>query len=118
MELIIYPSYQQTHFSYLEELEDSLAERKLIYYASSLLNRGFDDPGELEDAISKACTAISIAGKPVHHHFRKVFIAGDHDLDLQYDWLVSDLGMKMIILNADASNPLIANLKLKVADRF
>lgn len=115
-ELIIYPTYHETHADFLDHLEEVIAEKGLVHYASSLLERGFHDEQELNEALYKACEAIQSARMPVHYHFRKVFICREGDI--QYDWLVSDLGMRLIVLNADASNPILARLKIEVANRL
>lgn len=116
MELMVYPSYYESHADLLDHLEEIAAERKLIHYASELLGRGFRNTDELEDALIKAFTEIRAARLPVHYHFKKVFISCEGDI--RYDWLVSDLGMRLIILNADANNPILARLKVEVAERF
>lgn len=116
MELMNYPSYYGTYADLLDHMEERAAQRKLIHYASNLLGRGFRNEEELLDAIFKAFTEIRVARLPLHHHFKKVFICCEGDI--RYDWLVSDLGMRLIILNADASNPILARLKVEVAERF
>lgn len=109
--LIVYPSYFDRR-SLLEEIEEMENSRKLIHYASCLLEKGLPDEDELELALQKAITAITAARLPVHCHFRKIFVSSDHDL--KTDWLVSELGLRLILMNANVLNPVVARWQVKV----
>ena len=96
----------------VEELEERIAEKELVNYASELLDKGIKDEEELEIAMHKAITALSTAHLPASHHFKKIFISVGHDI--KNDWLVSDLGLRLIMMNADVSNPVVAKLQIEI----
>jgi hypothetical protein len=110
--IILYPSYYDTHSSVMDELEEKLIQLELTHYASWLLENGLHDMDELECALQKAITALNAAHLPANHHFKKIFICCSGEL--QEDWLVSDLGLRLIIMNADVSNPVVARLQIEV----
>jgi hypothetical protein len=96
----------------MDEIEDRMIDRELTHYASCLLEKGLHDEAELQFALKKAVTALSTAHLPATHHFKKVFICVGSEL--KSDWLVSDLGLKLILMNADVSNPVVARLQIEV----
>lgn len=110
--LILYPSWFDTHSSVMDEIEDRLTERELHHYASCLLEKGLNDETELESALQKAVTALSAAHLPATKHFKKVYICVSGEL--KRDWLVSDLALRLIMMNADVSNPVVARLQIQV----
>jgi hypothetical protein len=110
--LIVYPSYFETHSSLLDEIEDRLSEKELTHYASWLLEKGLHDETELEEALTKAITALRAANLPATRHFKKIFICCSGEL--KRDWLVSDLGLRLIMMNADVSNPVVARLQIEI----
>jgi hypothetical protein len=109
--LIIYPSYYDRH-SILEEFEEQINEQGLVHYASCLLEKGLPDEDDLEAALQKAIIAVSAARLPMHRHFRKIFVWDDHDM--KTDWLVSDLGLQLILMNANVANPLVARWQIEI----
>ena len=95
----------------LYEVEDRIACGALTHYASLLLEKCFHDANELEQSLRKAALALRAANEPVSNHFRTVFLCGD---ELTQDWMISDVGMRLLLINADASNPVVAHLLLKI----
>jgi len=91
--------------------EDSLAAAHLTHYARQLLDSGLHEP-ELEGALHKAIIACRAAGLVVADNFKAVFVCSPACTTI--DWLVSDLGLQLILLNADVSNPLVAKLQVQV----
>jgi hypothetical protein len=110
--LIVYPSYFDTYSGLLDEMEDKLSDKELTHYASWLLEKGLHDETELEDAMRKAITALSAANLSATKHFKKVFICCSGEL--KRDWRVSDLGLRLIMMNADVSNPVVARLQIEI----
>src|SRR5882757_1410592 len=82
----------------------------LTYYASHFLVNGLQAE-ELETAVRKSITACATAGVPVNHHFKHIFICA---IEIKKEWLVSDLAMQLILLNADVSNPLVARHQISI----
>lgn len=110
--LALYPAYFYYNSSVMDEFEESLIERTLTHYASQLLKSCVEDESELEAAIQKALTALNTVHLPASHHFKKIFISLGPEV--KTDWLVSDLGFRLIILNADVSNPVVARLQVEM----
>lgn len=94
------------------EIEERMMDSCLTHYASWLLDRGLRDESELEDALHKAMSVLCAARLSCHHHFKKVYVSQQGQI--KTDWLVSDLGMRMIIMHADAGNPVMAALQVQL----
>lgn len=110
--LALYPAYYDIHPRWFEDIEERLAEKELVHYASKLLEQGLQDERELEKALRKAIIALNAAHLPATRHFRKVFVSVGHDI--KNDWLVSNLGLRLIMMNADVSNPVVARLQIEI----
>lgn len=95
-----------------QELEDRVIEKNLTHYASWLLERGIRSQAELEEALNKAMEALSSARLACYRHFKKIYISQQGQL--KPDWLVSDLGMRMIIMHTDTGNPAMASLQVQI----
>lgn len=114
--LVVYspPSEQQNHL--FEELEERWSTRVLVHYASSLLERGLCREIELAQALQKAIHALNLASMPAYRHFRKVFVAMGNQL--RTDWLVSDLGMRLLLLSSDTDNPVLAKMQIEILTEY
>jgi hypothetical protein len=111
-DLIIYPSYD-AYSSVLDEVREILISRQLIHYAGALQERALLEAIDLEKAVQKALIVCVTAGISPAEHFKSIFIyAGEA---LKKDWLVSDLGLQLILLNADIANPVVARLQVELA---
>jgi hypothetical protein len=110
--LILYPSWFDTHSSMMDEIEDRLTDMELHHYASCLLEKGLNDETELELALQKAVTALGAVHLPATKHFKKVYICVGGEL--KTDWLVSDLALGLIMMNADVANPAVAKLQIRI----
>ena len=109
--LIKYPSYIDTYSSLLDDIGERLAALELTHYASQLLEKGLHDE-ELEMAMHKAIKVLTAARFPSIRHFKKIFISQGGEI--KKDWLVSELGIKLIMLNADVENPVVARLQIEI----
>lgn len=110
-ELVLY-TYSEKSSRLLEELEELINLKALSHHASSLLERGWYRETELAAALQKAIRSLSLAHLPAYRHFKKIFVS-DHG-QIKTDWLVSDLGMRMLIMHADDSDPMVARMQLEV----
>lgn len=110
--LVLYPAYFDYHSPVMDEFEDRLVERTLTHYASQLLESCLATEEELDAAVQKALTAINTVHIPASNHFRKIFISLGQEV--KTDWLVSDLAFRLIILNADVANPIVARLQVEI----
>ena len=109
---MLYPASRYDYFSFLADLDDDMVSAHLIHYASRLLGNGLYDEAGLEQALHKALIACRSAGLPVSRNFKTIFVCSGSGISM--DWLVSDLGLQLILLNADVSNPLVAKLQVQV----
>ncbi|MGN6421293.1 MAG: hypothetical protein ACTHMC_27505 [Pseudobacter sp.] len=102
-----------------ESVMDAVADRiicsHLTHYASSLLGQDLFEEDELELALQKAMETCTAAGMPLSNHFRMIYISVGGNL--RRDWLVSDLGFHLVILNKEVTSPLAARLKIEVLTR-
>jgi hypothetical protein len=76
-----------------------------------LKDKVFEDEDDLCQAVYKAIDALAAAGMPVHRHFRCIYICEEGQL--KRDFLVTDLGFRLIIVQADAANPVAARLQVE-----
>lgn len=111
-DVIIYPSYADMHSSVLDDIRDLFISRRLIHYAGSLQERCQLDEVVLEKAVQKALVVCVTAGISPEEHFKSVFVYAGNAL--KKDWLVSDLGLQLITLNADITNPVVARLQVEL----
>lgn len=101
--------------SVLEDVADRIIASHLTHYTSSLIGEELFDEEELEFALHKAMETCKAAGMPLSNHFRMIFISKEGNL--RRDWLVSDLGFHLVILNKEVTSPLSARLKIQVLTR-
>ena len=111
-DLIIYPTYVDTHSTVLDDIREIFISRRLTHYAGSLKERCLLSDVDLELAVQKAFTVCVTAGINPEEHFRNVFVYSGQVLGK--DWLVSDLGLQLIILNSDIVNPVVARLQVEL----
>src|SRR5688572_8707844 len=104
-DLIIYPTTNRTY------IEDRLEALAFTHYSSQLKDKIFEDENQLCHAIYKAIDALAEAGIPAHRHFRCIYICEEGQL--KRDFLVTDLGFRLIIVQADTSTPVAARLKVE-----
>jgi hypothetical protein len=102
----------EQEYDLFRQFETKLMEQGLVHYASWLLDRGLRDQDELEQALFKAVQAVCAARVSCREHFKRIYVC-QHG-QLKTDWLVSDLGMRMIIMHADPRNPAMASLQVQI----
>jgi hypothetical protein len=113
MDLVLYTADEPDMFS--NEIEDALLVHTLTHYAGRLIGKAMKNAEDLETALAKSITAVAAAHLPAAHHFRRVYVSDV--TGIRTDWLVSDLGLRMLILNADVSNPLVAQLLVNLLSK-
>jgi hypothetical protein len=109
---LLYPVSRNDYSGFLVDLDEGIIAAHLVHYASRLLGNGLYNEMELEHALHKAVVACKAAGLPVMQNFKTIFVCSGSGISM--DWLVSDLGLQLILLNADVSNPLVAKLQVQV----
>ena len=112
MTLSIVPSaYFDAHFDEIFESGDRIICSGLTHYASQLVQKCFYDMNEFQLSMQRAITALRAAHIPPTQHFRTVFLCGS---ELKEDWLISDLGLRLLLINADVSNPQVGRLQVEI----
>ena len=109
---VLYKAYFDEDSADRNDLEEALSVLNLHHYASLLLRMGFGDEVYLQQALQKAITACKAANLPANRHLKLVFICSGNNI--REDWLVSDLGLQLILLNADVSNPKAARWQIQI----
>jgi hypothetical protein len=104
--------YHRIEFNSMQGLNDAIDLTFLQYKASDLFYYGMNNTGELETAINRAIIACRACNVAVEKNFRVLFVSSNNGL--VKEWLLSDLARKLILLNANPSNALVANLQLKL----
>lgn len=110
--LVRYGSAFNASENFLQRLEEKLRAKELSYYASGLLGLGLKNESELEIALSKAMEVICSAKITCSNHFKKIYVSRSGQLHT--DWLVSALGMRMIIMQASSHNPELAAMQVSI----
>jgi len=104
--------------SLYEPYEEFFDTRRLLFVplkhlASELSEEyGYTEKEDLENALEQAfelCLALDI---PIDIHFKKVYISKGNNLFT--DWLLSDLGSYLLLINGSAGNPVVAQARLYV----
>lgn len=96
----------------LQEFLESVLDLDLKYLASDLTGYGFTLSNDLTEAVERAICVCRTAEISVRENFKPIYIFGDGQIIC--DWRISDLGQKLIILNANPCNPLVANYQLQM----
>ncbi len=104
------------HYNTTDLFASSLADSKLTLYASDLLSQnGCQSMEELRQAIKRATQVCTIMHLPLNENFKTVFRACKGEV-IQ-DWRLSPLAYMLMVINADATNDIIAQTQLEVVMR-
>lgn len=108
--LSIYDPYEEV-FEYIP-----FYQAPLRHLASELLPEfGIRSEEELEQNLEKAfevCLAMHI---PIKEHFKKVFLYTDGQL--YTDWLLSDMGSYLLLINGNTRNYYVARAQMYIINR-
>lgn len=109
MEITIHT--ENPRYEALDRLFDSLAGIDLCHRSSELgVLLGITDPGEMEQAVERALRVCRTGHIPAGFNFRRIFTG--RDSEVVSEWLLSDLAMRLVILNADPVHPVVARAQL------
>ncbi|WP_242918846.1 hypothetical protein [Pontibacter liquoris] len=104
------------YHSRIDDFIDSMADSKLTFYASDLLSQhGCESMAELSQAIKRATQVCSSMHLPLRENFKVVFRSRGGEV-LQ-DWRLSPMAYMLMVINADASNDLIARMQVEMVKR-
>lgn len=96
----------------MEEFVDAYILDSLQYRVSDFFDLGMEDEDELAEAINRAIRVCKSSGVSVEENFRSIYIVGEHGI--LRDWMLSILARRLILLNANPSNPIVARLQIKL----
>lgn len=83
----------------------------LRHMASELVEEfGYKDAEELQQAMDSAFEVCYLLHIPIDLHFRKVYVYSNNTLGT--DWLLSDLGTYLLLINGDVHNPNVAKARI------
>ena len=89
-----------------------LKARVALNHLASELGReyGFENDAALQLALAHALDVCRMLHIPIRAHFMRVFLYGNTGLET--DWLLSDLGAYLLLMNAGHRNYYIARAQL------
>ena len=100
-------------YDHLDDIIDSerFSRIPLRHLASELMEEfWYNDENDLQNSLTQAfevCCALNI---PINLHFKKVYLYFDNSL--KSDWLLSDLGSYLLLINGNTRNPNVARARL------
>ncbi len=102
----------------MDDYLEQLMERKICYRAGHLLNRGFDLPEDIYEAVARAMQIMGQSGYPLRQHFKKVYVWDEKAGAVQPDWKLSEIAMALTVLNGPVENPLVGQTQLTLLRRY
>jgi uncharacterized protein YqgV (UPF0045/DUF77 family) len=97
----------------IDEFVEKIAELNLLYYASEAASEmEFNSLEELHDSVKRAMEFCLSAGIPIKGNFQRIYKCFDDGIS--YDWKLSQLGYKLVCLNGNPSNPVVARSIIKL----
>ncbi|MEX1003432.1 MAG: hypothetical protein WDZ35_15040 [Crocinitomicaceae bacterium] len=96
----------------IDRFFDKLQDQNLIFLASELMLYGFEDMREINEAIERAMRICKAADIPLQSNFKRFYCCSEGELML--DWMISDLGKRLILINASPSNPYVAKIQMRL----
>ena len=114
MNIVIYNNnYRSKAF---EQFMEVLFDSDLHFLASELSIYGITSGPETEIAIKRAMKICNSTHQNVRQHFKPVILCKDGTL--QRDWKLSPLARKLVLLNANPSNPLVGRLQMELLNKI
>lgn len=111
MSMTIYHNHLRNEL--LDRLLENLLDAELEYTASELfVSLGLIDPYKIDAAVARAIQICQTASIPVRNNFKPVYMSSHGQIVC--DWRLSPLARKLVILNADASHPLVAKVQVEL----
>ncbi|MBB6610212.1 hypothetical protein H7F15_04100 [Pontibacter sp. Tf4] len=95
---------------------DSLAERNLTYYASDLLSRhACQNLSELDQAVKRTTEVCTCMRLPLRENIKAVYRSRGGQVIR--DWRLSPMAYMLLLINADTSNEVVAQLQAELIKR-
>lgn len=96
----------------IEQFEENILDAELKFYASDMLLYGFNNMKEIDDAIERAIQICHTASIPIRSNFKSIYLSNNRGVIC--DCKLSDFGRKLLIINASATIPLVAQIQLEL----
>lgn len=93
----------------LKQFQSTMNERNLHYLASEYLDRHMMDYIEIQSAVKRAMMVCKTLHLPIESHFKPLNVSRSGQVFC--DWKLSDLGRKLVLINGNPANPLVAKLQ-------
>ena len=96
-------SIDTDHFA-LSGFEEAVHHTSLMYSIRHLIRTGITSPEHILEALNSSLEICTLAGIPIRHHFKQVYVF-DPDTGAVYtDWLMSRRGFNLMMMQAPALN--------------
>ncbi len=95
----------------IDQFEEIMLDVELKFFASDMLSYGFSVQ-EIDGAIERAIQICQTASIPVRNNFKSIYLSNNREI--LCDWKLSVFSRKLVILNAAASLPLVAQFQLEL----
>lgn len=96
---------------YEEFFEPNRIYVPLIHLASELVDEyGYRETSDLEAALEQSFSVCIAMDININDHFKKVYVYRDNDIIT--DWLMSDLGSYLLLINGSTRNPVVAQARM------
>ena len=109
--------YNKNYHTQLIEFIESMADRDLIFRASSLENI-FKNTDEIIRAVERAVTIYCNNNLPIQDNFKMIYISDDERKYVIKDWMLSKQAFCLVMLNGDPGNLNIGRIQLELLNRL
>ena len=96
----------------IEHFQDTMNDSELKFLASEMLKDGFNNMEEINDAINRAIQICRTASIPLRSNFKSIYLSNNGEVIC--DWKLSSLSRKLVIINAAASLPFVAQIQIEL----
>lgn len=114
MQVVIYNTERVNPF--LGNLEDNLMDFDLHHKGMELVSKGLMRFEELQLAVKRAMNICRTSNINVRRHFKAVYISREGIL--LRDWRLSDLARKLVLINGDSNNEIVAQIQLGLLEEY
>lgn len=104
--------YEKRSSDAIDDFSKAVTDTELRYYASSLMELGIGSIDEIHGAIGRAMQICNALHVPVRSHFKVIYLYKNGTLIT--DWRLSEMARKLVLLNADPTNPVVAKIQLRL----
>ena len=104
--------YEKRSSEAIDDFSKAVTDTELRYYASSLIELGIGSMDEIHGAIGRAMQICNALHVPARSHFKVIYLYKNGTLIT--DWRLSEMARKLILLNADPANPVVAKIQLRL----